>query len=44
MNTNSTHTFPRLLPGTTTVPASRGSPRGCSEAALAGAARKRRPA
>ena len=44
MNTNSTHTFPRLLPGMATVPASRGSPRGCSEVALAAVARKRRPA
>jgi hypothetical protein len=41
MNTNSTHTFPRLLPGMETAPPSRGSPWGCSEAALAGAARKR---
>ena len=44
MSTNSTHTFPRLLPGMATGPASRGSPRGCSEAALAAAARKREPA
>ena len=43
MSTNSTHTFPRLLPGVATIPASRGSPRGCSEAALAGTARKRGP-
>jgi hypothetical protein len=42
MSTNSTCTFPRLLPGTATVPLGRGSPRGCSEAALAEAARKRR--
>ncbi len=42
MNTNSTHTFPRLLPGVATVPVSRGSPQGCSEAVLAGAVRKRR--
>jgi hypothetical protein len=41
MITNSTHTFPRLLPGLATVPATRGSPRGCSEAALAETARKR---
>lgn len=41
MSTNSTRTFPLLLPGAATVPGSRGSPRGCSEAALAGAARKR---
>ena len=44
MNTNSTCTFSGLLPGMATVPASRGSPRGCSEATLAGAARKRRSA
>jgi hypothetical protein len=44
MNANSTHEFPRLLPGMATVPASRGSPRGCSAAARAGTARKRRPA
>ena len=44
MSTNSTHTFPRLLPGMATVPASRGSPRGCSEATLTGAARERGPA
>jgi hypothetical protein len=41
MNTNSTHTFPRPLPGMATAPPSRGSPRSCSEAALAGAIRKR---
>lgn len=46
MNTNPTHTFPRLLPGTAMLPPGwpRGSPRGCSGATLAGAARKRRPA
>jgi hypothetical protein len=44
MNTNSTHTFPRILPGTETAPPSRGSPRGCSEAAQTGTARRRRPA
>jgi hypothetical protein len=43
MSTNSTHTFPRILPGMATIPGSRGSPPGCSEAALAGAARKRGP-
>ena len=43
MNANSTHEFPRLLPGMATIPVSRGSPRGCSEGALAAAARKRRP-
>jgi hypothetical protein len=43
MNTNSTHTFPTLLPGMATVPPSRGSPLGCSGAALAGAARNRGP-
>lgn len=32
MNTNSTHKFRRLLPGMAMVPASRGSPRDCSEA------------
>ena len=41
MSTNSTRTFPRLLPEMATVPVSRGSPRSCSEAALARAARKR---
>lgn len=41
MNANSTHTFPRLLPGAATLPPGRGSPRGCSEAARAGATRKR---
>jgi hypothetical protein len=44
MNANSTHQFPRILPGLETIPVSRGSPRGCSEDALAGAARKRGPA
>jgi hypothetical protein len=44
MTTNSTHRFPRLMPGMATVLTSRGSPRGCSEAVLAGAARKRGPA
>ena len=44
MNTNSTHMFPRLLPGMATVPASRGSPRACSEDALAGVPLKRQPA
>jgi hypothetical protein len=43
MKINSTHMFPRILPGMAAVPPSRGSPRGCSAAALAGAARKRRP-
>jgi len=43
MNLTSTHRFPRLLPGMASVPPSRGSPGGCSAAALAGAARKRRP-
>jgi hypothetical protein len=38
--TNPTHAFPRLLPWVAAVPVSRGSPRGCSEAALAGLARK----
>jgi hypothetical protein len=44
MNTNSTHKFPKLLPGMATVPASRGSPRGCSESVLAWTAGKRGPA
>lgn len=44
MTTNSTHRFPRLMPGMATVLTSRGSPRGCSEAVLVGAARKRGPA
>jgi hypothetical protein len=39
-NANPTHAFPRLLPGMATVPVTRGSPRGCSEAALAGVTRK----
>jgi hypothetical protein len=43
MITNSTHTFTGLLSGMATVPASRRSPRGCSEGALTGAARRRRP-
>jgi hypothetical protein len=43
MNTNSTYTFPRVLPGMETTPVSRGSPGGCSEATLTGAARQRRP-
>jgi len=44
MKTNSTHEFPRILPGLETIPVNRGAPRGCSEAALTGAARERRPA
>jgi hypothetical protein len=38
---NPTHAFARLLPEAATVPVNRGSPRGCSEAALAGLPRKR---
>lgn len=34
MTGNSTHYFPDLLPGTGTIPARRGSPRGCSEHTL----------
>jgi hypothetical protein len=41
MNANSTHKFPRLLPGLETMPVSRGSPQGCSEAALTVTTRKR---
>jgi hypothetical protein len=40
-NANSTHAFPKILPGMATARPSRGSPRGCSEAALAGVTRKR---
>jgi hypothetical protein len=40
--TNSTHTFTGTLPGIATAPPSRGSPRGCSEGALKGAAQRRR--
>lgn len=39
MISNSTYYFPKLLLGAGTIPARRGSPRGCSEHAL----RDRRP-
>lgn len=44
MNANSTHEFPRVLPGLETIPVSRSCPRGCSEGTPAGAPRKRGPA
>lgn len=40
MISNPTRYFPRLLPGTGTIPARRGSPDGCSEQTLQGTTRR----